>query len=390
MPYSATYARFQILDFPLDLVQRLHVTQGLFSQRAPVGRMQFEELAPGMGHAADFSHAEFEAGLVTAEIIADQLAIPALQKITRMLAGPAEAEVVNYSRGFAKRAGGVSPNVGTMGFLGARQEHLHRRFINVNDRPFKPHFAQRIDQGLQLHTAGANPLGEGRTRGTQAGAAEHGFLTIQRQMVSKLRNHDVGQQARSRDALVDYLRRHRSLDQCFATVADPLATDMALHGEHARCVIKLLADIFTDAFERAATGTRYVVRRAGKLWRQGATLGVLLFLDGCRSNVQRLQLRFNGSDIGIDQIVEQTGLFRAHLLAAFGELEALELGDLVAEFFDQRFVVMNLLVHDLDGLAHLFNLLVERRDALQQGHALFDVTACIAAESSPRISKRAA
>ncbi|MNN44586.1 hypothetical protein D3C81_1588820 [compost metagenome] len=38
----------------------------------------------------------------------------------------------------------------------------------------------------------------------------------------------------------------------------------------------------------------------------------------------------------------------------------------MAEFLDQRFVVMDLLVHDLDGLAHRFNLLVERRDALQQ------------------------
>ncbi|MNP48495.1 hypothetical protein D3C76_1426180 [compost metagenome] len=100
----------------------------------------------------------------------------------------------------------------------------------------------------------------------------------------------MGQQARSRDALVDHLRRHRGLDRCFATVADPLATDMALHGEHARCVIELLADIFTDAFERAATGTLRVVRlvmdqRAGKLRRQGATFGFLLFLGGCRSHL---------------------------------------------------------------------------------------------------------
>lgn len=87
---------------PLDLVQRLHVTQGLFSQRALVGRMQFEELAPRMGHAANFSHAEFEAGLVTAEIIADQLALPVLQEVTRMLVGPAEAEVVNEQPRFRK------------------------------------------------------------------------------------------------------------------------------------------------------------------------------------------------------------------------------------------------------------------------------------------------
>lgn len=82
--------------------------------------------------------------------------------------------------------------------------------------------------------------------------------------------------------------------------------------------------------------------------------------------MQRLQFRFDGGDIGIDQIIEQAGLFRAHLLATLGELEALELGDLVAEFLDQRFVVMDLLVHDLDGLAHRLDLLVECRDALQQ------------------------
>lgn len=63
---------------------------------------------------------------------------------------------------------------------------------------------------------------------------------------------------------------------------------------------------------------------------------------------------------------ESTNLFRAHLLLTFGELGVLELGDLVAEFFDHRFVVIALLVHDLGGLAHRFELLVEPRDALQQ------------------------
>ena len=86
---------------------------------------------------------------------------------------------------------------------------------------------------------------------------------------------------------------------------------MALHGEHARCVIELLADIFTDAFECVATGTLPVIRllmdrRAGKLWRQGATLGFLLFLGVYQSNLQRLPLRFNGSDIGVDQIGNRT------------------------------------------------------------------------------------
>jgi hypothetical protein len=41
-------------------------------------------------------------------------------------------------------------------------------------------------------------------------------------MVSKLGDHDVGQQPSGRDALVDDLRRNRCLDQRFAIIADPL------------------------------------------------------------------------------------------------------------------------------------------------------------------------
>ncbi|MNL28703.1 hypothetical protein D3C87_1503590 [compost metagenome] len=94
-----------------------------------------------MGHAADFSYAEFETGLVAAKIIADQLAFPVLQEVARMFAGTAEAEVVNHRRGFAKRACGVSPDVGSMGFLGARHEHLHRRFIDMYDRLLEHYLA---------------------------------------------------------------------------------------------------------------------------------------------------------------------------------------------------------------------------------------------------------
>ena len=52
-------------------------------------------------------------------------------------------------------------------------------------------------------------------------------------MVGKLRDHDVGQQAGGRDTLVDDLCRNGCLDQCFAVIAYPLATDMALDGKYA-------------------------------------------------------------------------------------------------------------------------------------------------------------
>ncbi|MNF39097.1 hypothetical protein D3C84_200610 [compost metagenome] len=70
-------------------------------------------------------------------------------------------------------------------------------------------------------------------------------------------------------------------------------------------------------------------------------------------------------------------MLRAHLLAALGELEAFELGNLVAELFDQRLVMMDLLVHDLHRLAHRLDLLIKRRDTPQQlrsqGAQLFGV-----------------
>ena len=64
-------------------------------------------------------------------------------------------------------------------------------------------------------------------------------------------------QSGSRDALIDDLSRNRYLSKRFA---DPFTTDMTLYGEHARCVIKLLPDIFTDAFQRAAARAVSVVR----------------------------------------------------------------------------------------------------------------------------------
>ena len=79
-------------------------------------------------------------------------------------------------------------------------------------------------------------------------------------MVGILRNHDVGQQPGGRDALVDDLRRHWRLDQCFAVITDPFATDMALDSKYARRVIQLFADVFTDTLECAPARTMSVVR----------------------------------------------------------------------------------------------------------------------------------
>jgi len=57
----------------------------------------------------------------------------------------------------------------------------------------------------------------------------------------------------SGDALVDDLRGDWCLDQRFAVITDSFATDMALDGKYAGRIVQLLADVLTDALERAAT-----------------------------------------------------------------------------------------------------------------------------------------
>ncbi|OSO39424.1 hypothetical protein BV363_05934 [Pseudomonas syringae pv. actinidiae] len=108
-------------------------------------------------------------------------------------------------------------------------------------------------------------------------------------MVGKLGHHDVGQQARCRDAFIDDVRRYRRLYQRFALFADPLATDVALDGEHAGRVVELFAGIFADALEGAAALAVAIVRLvmdqcARKLRWQRCALGLLAHFgfDRCR------------------------------------------------------------------------------------------------------------
>lgn len=83
------------------------LVQGLFGQRALVGHVQAVELAPGVGHTADFGHALLEAELVGGEVITDQLASPVTEEGTGMLAGSAGTEVIDYGAQLGERAGSI-------------------------------------------------------------------------------------------------------------------------------------------------------------------------------------------------------------------------------------------------------------------------------------------
>jgi len=200
------------LGVSLDFVQPANRVKRLLCQLALIGYMQVEGLAARMGHAADFRDAQLEAGFVAGEVIADKLAVPSAQEVTRMFAGTAGAEVVDHGLEGRERRAAVGPDIRAVGFLLAGCQHLYRRFIGVDDSLGQYCFSQRINQRLKLHAGLTHPLRQCRARDGQAGTAKDLFLPIQRQVVGELGHHHMSQQAGSGDALVDQLRRHRGLD----------------------------------------------------------------------------------------------------------------------------------------------------------------------------------
>ena len=336
-----------------NFVQTTDPVQCLFGQLALVGHMQVEELAPRMGHAADFGDALLEAGLVAGEVVTDQLAVPGAEEVACMLACAARAEVVDHCLERRKRGGAVGPDVRPVGLLLARSQHLHRCFIRVDNRLGQHGFLQCIDQRLQLHAGLADPLRQRRAWDRQAGTTEDLLLPIQRQVVSELGHHHMSQQAGGGDAFVDDLGRHRRLDQCFALPTGPLAPHVLLDGEHAGRVVQLLADVLADALELAAAGALGVVRfvvdhGARQLWRQRSPLGLLARFGGGRFRPKGIEFGFDGFKVGGQQVVEQAALRRADLLAALGELVPLEDGDLVGELLDDGLVATALSPQGVD------------------------------------------
>ena len=121
-------------------------------------------------------------------------------------------------------------------------------------------------------------------------------------MVSELRDHDVGQQPCGRDAFVDDLSRNWCLDQGFALITDPLATDVPLDGEHARRVIELLADILADALELTSTSAdgrpRLVLDiYTWKVRRKRCPARFVRRVFGLWLGGQPLQLEFDGGQV---------------------------------------------------------------------------------------------
>ena len=81
-------------------------------------------------------------------------------------------------------------------------EHLHRRLVGVQYAVAEALGFERIDQRLQPHAAGADPVRQCGAGNGQADARIDAFLAEQRQVVGILGHQHLCQQARGVDAFV--------------------------------------------------------------------------------------------------------------------------------------------------------------------------------------------
>jgi hypothetical protein len=109
--------------------------------------VQIEKLAAGVGHAADIGHAFLEAGFVASKVVAHQLAISGTEQVAS----------ISTAR-----------------------------------------------LGLKLYSGLSNSRRESCTRNGQAGSGKDFLVTVERQVVSELRCHDVSEQACRGSSLVDH------------------------------------------------------------------------------------------------------------------------------------------------------------------------------------------
>ncbi|CAH0141317.1 hypothetical protein SRABI111_00713 [Pseudomonas carnis] len=83
LSYSLSDTRFQLADLSLNFVQGPDVVPRFFGDLAFVGRVQVEELAAWMIHAADLRDAQFKACLVASEVVADCVRHPSVRRSRR-------------------------------------------------------------------------------------------------------------------------------------------------------------------------------------------------------------------------------------------------------------------------------------------------------------------
>src|SRR3546814_18427113 len=93
--------------------------------------MQIEELASGMGHAADFHDALGKTGFIASVIITDEAPCPVPEELPGMGTGAAFGAVVDHGMQTLEGSRSKGPEIGGVGRLGTRLETLHLRLAGM-------------------------------------------------------------------------------------------------------------------------------------------------------------------------------------------------------------------------------------------------------------------
>jgi len=164
-------------------------------------------------------------------------------------------------------------------------------------------------------------------------------------MIGVLRHQHLRHQSGGGNAFVDDVRRNRRLYELLAPAACPLAAHMPLHGEHARHVVELLRNVFTDAMHLTAAGAHCAGRLVPQLTpRQigGQRLAFRLTRLAHLRARQCFEFVAHRLRICIERFLERLALLGTEALRLRSKLQALEHGVLVRELLDQRALVAQL------------------------------------------------
>ena len=95
LPDPMPLAWSELGNVSLHVIERAEQRQRLASDLAAVVGPEVMELAPGVRHAAGFDDSVLEQGLVSGIVVADQLALPVADELSRVASTAGLGEVVD-------------------------------------------------------------------------------------------------------------------------------------------------------------------------------------------------------------------------------------------------------------------------------------------------------
>ncbi|NYT58341.1 hypothetical protein H0A65_05315 [Alcaligenaceae bacterium] len=151
------------LELTLNGIKLIEVFDCLLGHWALARFIQIKQAPARMRHAANLGNTLLEAGFISTVVVADQFSAPVAQEGPGMSTATPFGKVVNDTLKILEDAGGIGPQIRTMGLFAPRLQYLHGCFVSMHHWFVEDGLAQGIDQRLETYSAHTHPFGK---RGT--------------------------------------------------------------------------------------------------------------------------------------------------------------------------------------------------------------------------------